>query len=607
MRHLSQEEIFTFRGNVLPLRLLGGEEYGTEEILWSVDNASVVQITDYSKGYPFGGLFTDGVLLTFLEVGEATVTASCGGITYSCQIAVREMQHAESDDALQYFVGDMHDHTCNYHTLEEFSNRDASLYPYEHYMKQMAADGKMDFAVVSDHGDVLNARDFFRGYVDAGRMEEKLVFFPGAEGQVTQVETDRYGVPHMHGGEVLTFNADRAVMTDSWDGLFAALKNSPFAFCGYPHPQIIGFSVKGIWDFQHRNNNDSRFRKLFRFTEMGDGTSLHSHILNEYIYSVALDEGFHVSPTCASDYHTVWGYDTFPGKTVIMAKEKSKEAFLDAILNNRMYATSTGNVKLWYCVNGKTAPTTLKDEGVYTFRVKLDYFRPDEPNTHIQKCTVITDGGVAIAELDVIENCFEMTVTAPDAHYFYLCLCDKKGMKTWSCPVWTGKPFDKKPKKKLRPIDKQGMKAFDRVSGKEAPELINDVPEKPWLSENETAELVFDLGEAQEVSALSHYPLFIDRKTMVERGREYLVLGKYPSCYRISVSDDGENFREVKHGHFRVFGAEETVCFEPQRTRYVRLEILSTIGKEWGREKTKDATLMVAEISLWKEDSATTP
>ncbi len=122
------------------------------------------------------------------------------------------------------------------------------------------------------------------------------------------------------GGEVLMFNADTTIDTDSWDKFFDVLKNSPFAFCGYPHPQIIGFSVKGIWNFNHKENNSDRFKNLFRFIEMGDGTHQHSNLINEYTYSVALDEGFHISPTCSSDLHGPnWGYDYFSGKTVIMA------------------------------------------------------------------------------------------------------------------------------------------------------------------------------------------------------------------------------------------------------------------------------------------------
>ncbi len=34
-----------------------------------------------------------------------------------------------------------------------------------------------------------------------------------------------------------------------------------------------------------------------------------------------------------------------PGKTVIMATEKSKEAFLDALMNNRFYATEARYVR----------------------------------------------------------------------------------------------------------------------------------------------------------------------------------------------------------------------------------------------------------------------
>ena len=73
MRYLSLESISTYRGNVLPLMLLGGEEdYNLDKITWSTDNKKVVQITKFSENYRYGGEFTNGVLLTFLEVGEAT-------------------------------------------------------------------------------------------------------------------------------------------------------------------------------------------------------------------------------------------------------------------------------------------------------------------------------------------------------------------------------------------------------------------------------------------------------------------------------------------------------------------------------------------------------
>jgi len=604
-RKLSRKSISTFRGNVLPLRLIGGDEYNRDKITWTCSDEKIVQLTRYNKNYHSGGEFTNAVLLTFLEVGEATVTAKYGRKEYSCKIEVREMRHAESSKNLQYFVGDMHDHTWNKHSLEDYVNRDPSLYPINNYMPQMKADGKMDFGVVTDHSNVLSARDFFRGYADAEDIGEGMIFLPGSESQVTQKEKDRYGIEHMHGGEVLVFNSDIAFNTDSWDKFFDGLKHSPFAFCGYPHPQIIGFSVPGIWDFRHRENNTPRFKNLFRFIEIGNGTNECSNLIHEYIYSAALDEGFHLAPTCSSDAHGSkggWGYHRFPGKTVIMASEKSKEALMDAILNNRMYSCSSGNVKLYYEVNGKAAPATLNNEGEYHFHVELSYFRMGEADTHIKKCKVITDKGITLVELKNMGDVFDFTVSAPDSHYFFLTLIDEKGRKTWSHPVWTGLPFAaKKKEKKLVPIPKDGIKVYDRVSEKEVPELICDKPLEYWESEHGTADLIFDLGEEKEISALSHFPLWMERWTVVEKDHEYKALKKLASKYRIWVSSDGENFTRVASGIFRVFGWEETVRFAKQKARFVRLEILSTAGKEWEREEFQDSNLAIAEITLWKD------
>ncbi len=601
MHYLSHESISTYRGNVLPLQLLGGDEYNEEKIFWNTSDKKVVQITSFAKNYRYGGEFTNGVLLTFLAVGEALVTAKRGRKTYTCKIEVREMRRAKSSDGMQYYIGDMHDHTANMHKIDAFAQRESSQYPAANYIRQMQEDGRMDFGVISDHACLLNARDYFRGYADTDRTDGKVVFFPGSEGQVTIRENDRYGIEHMHGGEVLIFNADAAVNANSWELFFEKLKNSPFAFCGYPHPQTIGSSVKGIWDFRHRENNSPQFKNLFRFVEMGNGNGLYSNTINEYIYSVALDEGFHVSPTCSSDCHgPKWGYDIFPGKTIIMAQEKSKEAFHDAILSNRMYASSSGNVKLYYSVNGKAAPATLENEGEYRFHVETTYFRPGEPDTRIKKCKVITDGGVSLIELENMGDNFDFTVVAPDSHYFFLCLFDAENRKTWSCPVWTGKPFEKKKKKALIPLSKEKTTVYDKISGKDVPSLVNDNPMEPWLTPLGVADLVFDLGEETEICALSHSPYWVEHSMMQKKWVEdHLYMRRFPSKYRISVSNDNENYFPVASGHFRVFGGEEFVRFEKQKTRYVRLEILSNAGKEWGRKEQVEDPLAIAEITFW--------
>lgn len=610
-RKLSSDSITTFRGNVLPLRLQGGEPYSKEKITWKSSDEKIVQLTHYDKNYRYGGEFTDGVLLTFLEVGEATVTAKFGKKEYVCNIEVREMKHAESSKELRYFVGDMHDHTYNKHKIAEFTPRDASLYPINNYMRQMKECGKMDFGVVSDHGSLLTAADFFRGYADAEDSGDSVIYFPGCEGQVTVIEPDRYGIDHMHGGEILMFNADTAFTTRSWNDFFKGLSHSPFAFCGFPHPQIIGGSVPGIWNFNLQKNNTERFRNLFRLIETGDGSNRSANMLHYHTYSIALDNGFHVSPTCASDSHGSkggWGYKRFPGKTVIMAPEKSKEAFLDAILNNRVYATCSGNVKLFYSVNGKAAPVTLNNEGEYRFHVEASYFRMGEEDTHVKRCRVISDHGNALVELENMGNIFDFTVTAPDAHYFYLELIDEMGRYTWSCPVWTGKPFEKKKEKKLSPVDKKGVTCIDEVSGADASLVTNDDPMTPWHSDETHASLLFDLGREEKLSAFSLYPKRLTWTELKEQNTLELKkddlpasrLKEYPSKYRLLASVDGEHFEPVTSGRFRVFGEEETLRFDTTNARFLRLEILETVGKAWQRKEFADAGIIIGEITFWK-------
>ena len=182
MRTLSREKITTYLGSVLPLMLVGGDEFNQDKITWSTDDKSIVQISRFSEKYTYGGEFTNGVLLTFLKTGQAKVTARYGRKAYVCEIEVREMKHAEPAKDLNYYIGDMHDHTYNKHKLVEFSARGPELCPGTCYMKNVFEEGQLDFGAVSDHSSCLNARDFYRGYSDAEPYGESVVFFPGSEG-----------------------------------------------------------------------------------------------------------------------------------------------------------------------------------------------------------------------------------------------------------------------------------------------------------------------------------------------------------------------------------------------------------------------------------------
>ena len=107
------------------------------------------------------------------------------------------------------------------------------------------------------------------------------------------------------------------------------------------------------WAFEFAlHGQNEGISRLMRCVEMGNGTDRNCNLLHEYAFSEALDAGFRVTTTCGSDGHREWGFKVCPGKTVIMASERSKEAFTDALMNNRAYASDSGNVKLRLLVNG---------------------------------------------------------------------------------------------------------------------------------------------------------------------------------------------------------------------------------------------------------------
>ena len=597
-RKLSSSRIESVQGDVLPLRLLGVTPYSRAPIAWECDG-DCVQITSFAGADDAD--FTDGILLTLLEPGEAVVTAELEGEKYHCFVSVREMKTAASGKALNYYIGDLHDHTTMEHGRKAFQNRSGE-FPID-YIRQIRDEGKLDFAVVSDHGDLLNNREFYRGFADGEDAElTELVLFPGCEAEITTLETDRYGVVHKNSGEIVTFNAAGYASTDTWEEFFDRYADSPFAVCCLAHPQTLGSSTKGMWNFCLDKNNSPRHRQLVKLVEVGNGGDRSANLINEYVYSVALDNGFRVSLACNSDSHgPQWGYDAFPGKTVIMAPEKSKEAFLDALCNQRVYASSSGNVKLFWSVCGVAAPGEVPLTDRYEFHVEVGSFHED-PGTVPVKCQVISDYGLCVKQIENVDfSSFDFTVESDTARYFYLRLMDREGRKTWSAPIWTGRAVDVASRAAMVPIGKEGFTAVDASSGADASRLLNDTPEDPWFSEGTSCSICIDMGKANAISGIGVYHRILERAKLAAQGiSTSQVLSQLPYEYRLSTSLEGTVFEEKASGLFRIFGEETVIPFAEHSARFVKLEILSTVGANSGLPAYLDANITLAELTVFK-------
>lgn len=603
---LSKEKLESFCGDVLPLQLLGVEEFGMEEVTWRLegDCLDLRTFTNPSINKWDDGDFTDGVLLTFLVPGTARVIATYQGTDYVCQVISREMKRASSEDNLDYFIGDMHVHTSHAcgmpnHRMVLTTRSDGSD-PF-HIVSVFRDEGKMDCHVITDHALLLNRREFFRGFLAAEESGDDLITFAGSECDVFSIERDRYGWLTQNANEVVCINTANYVCARYYQEFLDAYADSPYIVCTLAHPVSLNARTGGMGNHKLYKNCSARFRQMVKYVEIGNGSSYKGNLAHEYTYSLALDSGFRVSTTCSSDCHGPnWGYEGLPGKTIIMAAKKTKEAFLDALLANRAYASMSGNVKVRYSVNGHTAPATLPFAKNYRFHVQISYFE-DIPDTKIIRGEVISNGGVTVKELegDFADMTFE--IPSNTASWFFLRLWDEEGRKTWSVPVFTGREPYLLHNDDLEELPKAGVTIVEETTGKKASRLMCDDPFRPWKAEGKTASLLIDLKKEQIISALGHYGCIPIGQMMQEANMTPPdFLAKFPFRYAVSTSADGDNFTLRAEGVLRVICGDNIIRFAPHEARYIRLEILSTIGQNSHCKEFMDAPVLMGELTVYR-------
>jgi len=593
----TKDSVNSFCGHVVPLRIVCDRDISQESIIWTSDSEAV-GIHSFAQGSPYS--FHDGVLLTLRQIGHAVITAELNGEVCRCEVTVRERRTADPEEPMQYYIGDLHDHMSMIHNRKDFAVREGET--IEEYLHFVNDENRMDFSVISDHGDVVTEYEFLHGFTAVEELEPKnVVFFPGSESEATVIEQDRFGYSHKNSGEIVVINAAGYSGAMSWEEFYRDFADSPLPVATLAHPQVLGSDRNGMWNFCLHKNNGPELKRMVRLIEMGDGSDRGTQYIFEHVYSTALDNGFRVSTSCSSDSHgPVWGYNALPGKTVIMAPEKSEEMFLDALLANRAYASESGNIKLSYTVNGKTAPADLALTNRYTFHMECSFFREDSSTVPV-KCQIISDRGEALytAEGDAITS-LDCTLTSDTARYFYLRLVDSEGRRTWSPPVWTGRAFDVYEEPQITPVDNSSFRILDEQTGSEAPELMNNNPDVTWTSGTETASILIDMQDARTVSAMGYYPpRLIDRELRDAGIIAADAISGFVCRYRISASEDGQEFVPCKEGMLRIFGGESILTFPPVNARFVRFEALSTAGKECDRKPYAHAHPIFAELTVF--------
>jgi len=597
---LSKPNVRTFRGNVVSLRLLSAKDLSSTDIKWSSSDESVVRIRTFQGAEE--DCFSDGVLLIAFGCGSAVVTAEYEGRVFSCQTEVREMRTALPDDELRFFFGDFHAHTTEIHDRKRFLPR-TDTHPIDVF-SQAKEEGYFDSFVVSDHAVLVDNREFFSVFLAAETTDSPdFISFAGTESQVDCIEPDAYGRLHQNAGEVVTFNSAGYASVKGWDEYFERTSQNPMTVAAFAHPQILGYSVAGIWNFSLFEKTTPQMRERFHMIEMGNGGDRGQNLIHERMYSAALDCGYRIAPTSTSDHHCQpWGSNSVRGRTVILAPEKSREMFLDAILNGRLYATENGSVKLWYTVNGFRPASTLPLCEEYNFHVDISHFREIEDGEKTVLVEVVSDYGDIVYSRSVDPAdavVLDFTLQSSSARYFYLRLHSQQGDRTWSPAVWTGREFDPCPAQACKgvPMDKNEMRIVSCTPGTDPRLLISGNPDEEWRSDASSAEFILDLGAEKNVCGVGCWPHKVRRDD--PECTDLISVARFIDRVECYVSSDGMHYEKAAAGLVRSHGGEYRLNFAKRAARYVKVLLPDSTGSASRKPNYQGQPVMVGEVDVY--------
>ena len=594
---LSSESYSTFVGDVFPLWLTeeGGADPSQKDIVFSSESDGLL-LRDFKSSAEFP--FSHGILITVLKPGRFTVTASVDGQTLTFTLDAHPMHRATSEEASNFYFGDMHTHTSMIHAHDLYANRTVDF--QEEYLAEIKKEGLLDFGVISDHAETLNDRDFYRAFTaNATADPMRTLIFPGSESEVVYQKKNRFGFLVRKSGEILTLNVNDYILANNFDEFLNTYREMPEPLVIFAHPQVLGWGEPpAMWDFDFPSIANDGMKRILCGIEVIDGRG--TNLNYEQSYSYALDAGFRVSPYADGDIHQDWIQNRDQYRTVIRATKNTKEAFVDAIRAGRAYATESGNVKLCYSVNGKAAPADLPDATEYRFHIDLDTF---DGNTEALPVSlrVISDYGHTVYEESFEgKKTIDFTLHSSTARYFYLRFLDKDGNRTISCPVYTGRDyddFDKLPA--VQPLNMTDFCATEAESGADASVVINSDPFTTYHSDKETASILIDMKDLKRISAIGLFAPFVLRKRVDDHYELSEAIESIPAEIAIYTSKDGKSFEKQKDAYCRIFADEDIIRFAPVDARYIRFDVLSTVGRYSGKPQFADAKAAIGNLAVF--------
>lgn len=171
--------------------------------------------------------------------------------------------------------------------------------------------------------------------------------------------------------------------------------------------------------------------------EVGNGYNkdMNKNIISLDMYQLALDNGWHLAPTCNQDNHRVDFGIANEFRTVILATDLTKDSLYDALKNMRVYATQDKNLKIDYTINDLPMGSTINKSSKLRFCISAIDTDIDD---NIEKIQVISNKGEIVKE-----RCFNSNLAKLDFNlkalpnkFYYIKIIQKNNKISVTAPIW---------------------------------------------------------------------------------------------------------------------------------------------------------------------------
>lgn len=204
-------------------------------------------------------------------------------------------------------------------------------------------------------------------------------------------------------------------------------------FSQFNHP---GTTFGNFDEFAHYN---PKYDNVINLVEVGNGEGQigsNGYFRSYDQYTMALDKGWHLSPSNNQDNHKgKWG-DANTARNVVLADALTYEGILDAVKNHRFYSTEDKNLTINYTLDGNVMGSKVTNAGS-TVKIEAEIVDPDSQDI-VGKVEVISNGGKVVASETVNSNQGLVEFEIPnEGTYYYILVTEGDGDMAVTSPVWT--------------------------------------------------------------------------------------------------------------------------------------------------------------------------